>query len=191
VVRINKHLTWKLSKKARRHWNDLSSWMSTWIFSIACSHFLKSTFSLAILGQNNGNVVQCYLRGLWDGSIRGVGQTRVKWSGHTLSKFGLAIPSGEKKGALGWGGLELVICSEAFKLSIKVGVAFKWTSLLIKSTSLVYFHFPKANPLFSPPLAFECLKMIVTLLKIPIHISHVMKSLEVDIFIIRQLRYNQ
>jgi hypothetical protein len=75
--------------------------MNVKIFSNTYGHFLESTFSLTILGQNNGNAVQCHLGDLQNDNIRGVGQTRVKQGGCTFSKSNLDIASGEEKGALG------------------------------------------------------------------------------------------
>jgi hypothetical protein len=42
------------------------------------NHFSKSTLSFEILGQDNGNAIQCHPRGLQDGNTRAVGPTRVK-----------------------------------------------------------------------------------------------------------------
>jgi len=63
------------------------------------SHFSKSTLFFKILGQDNGNVVQCHPGGLQDGNTTTVGPTRVKWSGHAFSKSELDIQNGEEKGA--------------------------------------------------------------------------------------------
>jgi hypothetical protein len=52
--------------------NEYKNLINTYI------HFSKSTFSLAILGQDNGNAVQCHPRGLRHGNTRAVGPSRMK-----------------------------------------------------------------------------------------------------------------
>jgi hypothetical protein len=71
--------------------------MNAKIFSNAYGHFLKSTFPLIILGQDNGKAVQSHLGGLRDGSMKAIWQVSMKQSGHMFLKFELGIPSGEEK----------------------------------------------------------------------------------------------
>jgi hypothetical protein len=75
--------------------------MNAKIFSNECGHFLESTLSFVILGEDNGNAVQCHPKDVYNGNTRGVGRIGVKQGGCTLSKFRLSIPNGKKKGALG------------------------------------------------------------------------------------------
>jgi len=71
--------------------------MNVKIFSNTYVHFLESTFSLAILGQDNSNAMQCHLGGLQNDNIGGVGRIGVKQSGCTFSKSKLGITNGEKR----------------------------------------------------------------------------------------------
>jgi hypothetical protein len=75
--------------------------MNVNIFSNAFGHFLESTLSHVILGQDNGNVVQCHPRGLQDDNTRGVGRVKVKQGGHMLSKSRLTCQVEKKHGHLG------------------------------------------------------------------------------------------
>jgi hypothetical protein len=99
--------------------------------------------------------VQCHPRGLQNGSIREVGRTWVKQNGCTFSKFGLDITSGEEKGAPRWISLQSIIYSKALRSTIGARVTSKWISLMdfthwLGPMSLVWFLFPKVNPLFFP-----------------------------------------
>ncbi len=89
-----------------------------------------------------------------------------------------------KKRPPSWGGLELVIHSEAFKLIVGVGATSKWTSLLdlaswLGLASSLCFFFPKVYPFFFTSCIWVLAKVCRSL-RILAHFFQVMKTLRLE-----------